>query len=478
MSKLVTRRKFLGGAGAAVGTAVLVACAKEKVLPTAVPPTAVPQTIKPTATVGTPGVPVWVPPDLSGKEFLFWGLKYDPHIATYERLAKKFEGYTGAKATVEPVDWPIEQKVITGLAAGIIPDVACIMGKQISPLVTQGLLQELDGSLKGMGANLDTWFSPVAKDAYTRKGKMYGVPAEGNCTSGIVNVLLDEVKKLGLQSQWPPLNGKDGFASFEDMWALAKDMMLYDDAGNVLRWGLSGEGWYSNQFLGILLTLGGQYYDPGTDKVTLTTPEAIEAMNLLAYKPVFELKIDTQLGKGGQENMNANAAAMAAGNVTGTPTGLCMVDPPINIDSCLYPPAIPGATPKYVGEGGWGFVATNQGKSPDVALEFLKFVATYEGNKEYCYIYGCGGKGGIVSGINAVNTDKELFPPGTLLGDSMARGGKAQKFTTFYNVGDHNPSDLVGALNAATEAVRVGELEPKEALEQAQKQIDEAFQLS
>lgn len=481
MSKKVTRRDFLVGAGGLVAGAAAGAAGASLLLPkseaeviTVVGPTPEPeikvQTLK---TVGAPsGTPLWTPPDFSGRTYKIWGLEYDPHIEAYHRLAGEFEKYTGAKATVEPQGWPIEDNVITGMAAGIVPDVVCIMGKQISPLVDQGVLQNLDGMYANIGCNLDAWFGPVGKDAYTRKGSIYGVPTEGNCTSGVVNVLLDEVKRLGLEDMWPPLNGKDGFSSFQDMWDLAKAMMIVDKDGNVERWGLSGEGWYANQFLGILLTLGGQYYNPDTGKATLATPEGEEAMYLLAYKPIFELGIDTQLGMGGQENMNANKAAMAAGNVTGTPTGLFMVEPPINIDTCLYPPAIPNTTPKYVGEGGWGFVATTQGENPDIGLEFMKYVATYEGNKEYCRIYG-----GIVSSVISVNKDPELFPAGTLLGDSMARGGKAQEYTTFYDVGDHNPSDLVKAINAATEAVRVGELTPEEAVKQAEDQANEAFGL-
>lgn len=474
MSK-VSRRDFLVGAGglvvggAVAYTAKSLAGGAAEVLPTPTPALVTEE--RAAVAVGRPGEPRWFPPDLSGRELLIWGLEYDPHIEAYHRLAKRFSEYTGVSYTIEPQGWPIEDNVITGMAANIVPDAVCIMGKQISPLVDQGVLQPLDSMYRGLGADVNTWLSPVGRDCYTRKGQIYGVPAEGNATSGVVNVLLDEVKRMGLESMWPPLNGKPGFDSFEDMWELAAAMMLYDDDGNVTRWGISGEGWYANQLLGIILTLGGSYFDG--ERATLDTPEAVEALNLHSYRPIFELGIETQLGKGGQENMNANEAAMAAGNVTGTPTGLFLVDPPINIDTCLYPPAVPGATPKYVGEGGWGFVATTQGKNADVGLEFMKFMSTYEGNALYCEIYG-----GIVSGINVVNNDPELFPPGTLLGDSMARGGLAQKYTTFYDVGDHNPADLVSALNAAVEGVRVGELTPEQAVKQAQQQVDEAFELA
>lgn len=168
---------------------------------------------------------------------------------------------------------------------------------------------------------------------------------------------------------------------------------------------------------------------------------------------------------------------MAAGNVTGTPLGSTL-DPPINIDTCLYPPAIPGNDPIYVGEGGWGFVGTTQGKNQDVALEFLKYLATDIGNADYCRIYGDGVHGGIVSAVIDVNSDEELFPPGTLLGDSMARAGQAQRYTEFYDVGTHNPSDLVKTLSAVTEAVRIGDLMPKQAMVQAQAQLEELFEIS
>lgn len=472
--KALTRRELLkfGGtalAGAAVGqvTHLFSGGGNPQPVPT---PQAGASVARAPVPVGQPGTPVWMAPNLSGRELLIWGLEYDPHIEAYYRLAKKFQEYTGLESfEVQPQGWPIEDNVITGMAAGLVPDAVCIMGKQISPLVDEGALLNLDPMYDELGVNLNTWFGPVGRDCYTRNGSIYGVPVEGNCTSGVVNVLLDEVKRLGLESMWPPLNGKVGFDSFEDMWGLAEALMEKDGDGNVTRWGLSGEGWYANQLLGIILTLGGQYYTNG--KVTLDTPEAEEAMRLLAYTTIFDLGIETHLGTGGQENMNANRAAMAAGNVTGTPSGLSL-DPPINIDTCLYPSAVPGKTPQYVGEGGWGFVATSQGKNSDVALEFMKFLTTYEGNATYCEIYG-----GIVSSVIAVNSDEVLFPPGTLLGDSMARGGIAQQYTKFYNVGNHNPADLVSALNAATEAVRVGELSPKQAVKQAQKQVEEASEL-
>ena len=476
--KSLTRRGFLKSAGVTVGTLAAAACGvKATSAPAATEVSASAATV-PQFTLGSAGA-VWTVPELYGKHLEIGGLNYDKHYQQYEILANNFQSYTGLKRqNVNRWEWPIEDNLITAMAAGEdVPDVVCIMGKQIGILVDQGLIVPLDGMYKSMGVDLGTWFGPVARDSYTRGGEIYGVPLEGNATSGVVNVRLDDVVALGLEDMWPPFNGKDGFDSFEDMWALAKAMMIVDSKGNVERWGLSGEGWYANQLLGIILSLGGQYYDAASDQPTLDTPEGEEAMYRLAYKPIFELKIDTQHGMGGQEVMNANKAAMAAGNVTGTPSGLSL-DPPINIDTCLYPPAIPGTKPTYVGEGGWGFVGTTQGQNKDVGLEFLKYLTTDVGNADYCRIYGDGVHGGIVSAVITVNSDPDLFPAGTLLGDSMARAGKGQALTKFYDVGDHNPSDLVKTLSTVTEAVRIGELTPKQAMVQAQAQLEELFEIS
>jgi ABC-type glycerol-3-phosphate transport system substrate-binding protein len=409
--------------------------------------------------VGSHGGPTWEPPDLSGREYVIWGLEYDPHIDAYRRLAERFKEFTGAEYTIEPQGWPIEDKIITGMAAGIVPDVVCIMGRQIAGLVYEDALVDLTDEV--YGSVPDDWFSPVSRGAYSFDGKVYGIPTEGNCVSGVTNIRLDLLREAGLEHLWPPNQGKLGFDSFDDMYELAEGLQ---DAG-VAEWGMSSQGWDAGHLWGIMLTLGQPFWDEETRTFHMDSPEALEAMNLLAYRPIFELGIETQADMKHQELLNAGVVALSNGNVTGPSSGKELG---LEIDTCLYPSAVPGEEAKYMGEGGWGFVVPSQAENPDIGIEFMKFLSTYEGNREYCRIYG-----GIVSAVNAVNSDDELFPEGTLVGDAMRRAAVGQARTEYYGGSYGTPGEAASIVGSAVEAVRVGEMTPEEALAEAQAGLEE-----
>jgi len=98
----------------------------------------------------------------------------------------------------------------------------------------------------------------------------------------------------------------------------------------------------------------------------------------------------------------------------------------------------------------------------------MKFLSTYEGNKEYCRIYG-----GIVSAVLSVNNDEELFPTGTLVGDAMHRAGIAQGRTVYFGKGFGTPSEMSEITSGAVEKVRTGAMMPEEAVMEAQGLLED-----
>ena len=131
MRKL-NRREFVAGVGA-LGAGLLAACAPrvvevEKEVPGAdvevtrisevvvEKEVLVPQIVEVERIAGEPS---WAGADFAGRGFMIWGLDYDPHAETYQRLADRFEEYTGARASIERQAWPIETAVITGIAAAV-----------------------------------------------------------------------------------------------------------------------------------------------------------------------------------------------------------------------------------------------------------------------------------------------------------------------------------------------------------------------
>jgi ABC-type glycerol-3-phosphate transport system substrate-binding protein len=417
------------------------------------------------APVVRPG-PQWQPKDLSGKKYKLWGLQYDPHVETYNRLAKKFQEMTGAVATIEPQQWPIENQVITAMAAGLTPDVVCIMGKQIAPLILQNAVVAIDDLVYAtLKVKPEEWFSPIGVQSYQYFGKMYGVPTEANCVSGVTNIRWDFLKAApeDVQKMWPLNHGKDGFESFEEMWDLAKGLQVTEKDGTVSRWGLSSRGWDNRHFFGIMRTLGRDWWDPNQRKFFLDSDEALEAMNLQVVRPVFDLKIETQFDQSFDNLIFAGKIAVGNGNISipghGRNNG-------IYLEQCIYPPAVKGKKPLFVGEGGWGFVVPTQAQQKDIGIEFLKYMVTYDGQKEYAKIYG-----GLVSACPAVNDDPEVFPTTDYVGLGLRRVAPIQKDTVYYGSDYGNPGEMEGIVSAEIDNVRGGLKKAKEALADAQKNL-------
>jgi ABC-type glycerol-3-phosphate transport system substrate-binding protein len=488
-SRNVTRRELIKGIAGACGAALLASCApkvveKEKIVRETVVVAGTPQVVEKKvevtsvpgsggarATVGKAGTPIWKAPDLTGKTYTLWGLQYDPHVQTYERLAKWFEAYTGAKASVEPQQGDIGTNLITAMAAGTPPDVICLMGTSTLPLVLQDALVPVDDLVFApMNMKPAEWFAPVSLQSYQHWGRTYGVPVEGNATTGVVNIRMDYVQAAGkqIQDMWPVNQKQAGFASVDDLWALAKALMVTEKDGTVSRWGLSSQGWDHENWFSIMRMLGKDWWDGGAQKFNLNSPEAEEAMHIHAYKPIFDLKIETQY----TDNvfytaMFAGLCAVGIGNVVIPGMGR---DQNIHVEQCIYPPAVKGKKPLFVGEGGWGFVLPAQSKKKEIGVEFCKYMTTYDGQREYARIYG-----GMIPGAPAVAEDPEIFPKDNYIGQGLTRVAPAQRDMVYFGSGFGTIGEMGTICGAAVTKVRSGEMKVKPAIDEAQKLCDEMF---
>jgi len=230
--KLYSRREVLRTTAGAAGVGLLAACA---------------------APMAPAGESAAIPSEQ--RQGVLWGLQYDPHVEAYQRLADLFESQDGGTYEVQPQAWPIPPKVIAALAAGTQPDVACIMGEQLTSLhLHQALVPCTEQVYNHMGVDPEESFVGDAIGAYTWQGEIWGVPTEANGVGNMVNVPSEDVIALGLEDQYPPLNGEVFFESYPSMWELAQALQVEED-GKVTKWGLSSQGWDDMSYLGILRTL-------------------------------------------------------------------------------------------------------------------------------------------------------------------------------------------------------------------------------
>jgi len=376
----LSRRTFLVAAGATAGAAVLASA-----LPAAAGQRSNLARGARTSDQSAPPLP-----DLTGQTGVLWGLKYDPHVAAYQRMADAFNKKTGAQVTVVPIDpgptgppGALGATYLAAVAAGTQPDVMCYYGASMVPLYMQQSTMPIKDSVYGVqGVDPATAFIGDAMGPWVWQGEYYGVPVESNGVGSMVNVPVDDVQALGLADQYPPSNGKTFFDSYDSMFTLAKALQT-EDGGQVTRWGLSSKNQELESLTGIMASLGVDWWDPAAKKFNFDTPEGATAFDLLVAKPVA-LGIETELDQSSTQAALAGKVALSRGDggpsVVGAAAGF-------DFELAGAPRVKPGEDPTLIGGGGWGFFAPKEAKNPELSTAFLRFVASEEGQMEYAKIY-------------------------------------------------------------------------------------------
>ncbi len=456
----LSRRSFLKVAAGVAGVGALAAC-----MPSA--PAAPPAAEQKSTDSNAAAAP-------AAKEGVLWGLQYDPHVETYKRLADMFKQKSGVTLAVEPQAWPLETKLIAALSAGTQPDVICIMGKVLIPLHIQKALMPLKESVyDAQGVNPDKDFIGDGIGAYTWEGELYGVPTEVNGVGHVVNVPVDDVKKAGLDKDYPPTNGQPFFDSYESMWELAKALQVEKD-GKVTRWGLSSKGWDNQSYLGMVRTLLSKdnmdWWDNNAKKFNINTEAGVKAMELYAETPV-KMGIETELDQNQIDAALAGKVALARGNGTPAVQGR---DLGYNYFLTGAPKINGSDAPFFVGEAGWGFAAPKNAKNPDVSQGFLKMMCSEEGQRGYSAIYG-----GIIPAWKGLVGKFDFFKDPSPDSPNVMAAKLVQDNllpqTRYYGEGFGYPSETDKIGGEITSLVRQGKLTAAEAAKQYQERCEAQY---
>lgn len=446
----ISRRSFLRLSGVAIVGGALAACA----------PAAPAQD-----SMGDESAAAEQPAGLEGRTYTFWGLQYDPHVERYHMLADAFEEETGAQAVIEPQGWPLETKVISAMAAGTVPDVTCIMGKQLVPLLEQGaLIPMAEAVFEPAGIDPDVFFNPGAIGAFFYDGHHWGIPVEDNNVGQAVGVRTDWVAEAGDEAGaiWSQGQELGWFDSFESVWQLAEMLQQTDDDGNVTIWGMNGQGWDNRTWMGIMRDLGQHWWDPDNQEFFLNSEEAMEALRLYVDVPIFERGIETHLDMHHMNALLAGRVAIGVGN-NAMAGEAAKID--VQVESVARPPTTPGQDPLFVGEGGWGFEVPKQAENQDVGTAFLQFMCTYDAQYIFAGIYG----GTMPAAVEVMYSD--IYQGDDPVKSSVRRDVLVLPNTVYYGWGFGIPSEMERITSTAITQVRTGELEIAEACEQMQVEM-------
>ena len=411
------------------------------------------------------------------QEGVQWGLQYDPHVATYERIAELVQQEQGYSVRIEPQAWPLQTKLIAAMSAGTHPDVICMMGKVSVPLyIQQGLLPLSDIVYDAVGVDPNEAFQQESIEAYSWEGEIYGVPTEANLVGSMVCVPTQDVEALGLEELYPPTNGDWIFDSYPHMWELAEALQV-EEEGRVVKWGLSSKGWDNQSFLGIVRTLlageGADWWDLENKQFNIDSEAGVEAMRLFAETPV-EMGIETEL----DENQFNTALAGKIGIARGISNPALQQgrDEGVYYELTSAPKVLADELPTFVGEAGWGFAAPINTGNRDFSIAYLQTMCTHEGQREYAKIYGGIGAPAWKGLIGKYDHYSDPDP-----GGPQVQAAKVMEnlgpITRYYGEGFGYPSEVDGIGGSICSEVRLGNMTAAEAVQEYQERCVEQYEV-
>ncbi|HEV8635570.1 MAG TPA: extracellular solute-binding protein [Chloroflexota bacterium] len=406
---------------------------------------------------------------VKGKNGILWGLQYDPHVERYNMLTEEFEKRSAAKLAVQPQSGDLIGKLLAALAAGTGPDNYVLIGKACVPLYLRNVLMDVNPVFKDAGLDPKKDYIGESVDTFSWEGKTYAVPFETNLVGSQVAVPVPEVEKAGIKDKTPPWNGKDFFDSWEHLWETANKLQVKDAAGKVSRWGVSSKGWETLTILGIMRTLGVNWWDNGAKKFAFRSDAGVQAFRLIGEQPV-KLGVETEIDQQVVAATTSGKIMLAIGNAS-IPGEAKKVG--YDYTQVMVPPikGLGANDPLYVGEGGWGPTAMANAKNKDVATEFLKFATTLDAAKIWAGIYG-----GIPSPRSAANDDpKRWADTNSPVIQGMLRYTKHLDRHVGFGEGFGSFSEIIKHVAATTSEVRQGKLNPEQAAAKAQDLAESVY---
>jgi multiple sugar transport system substrate-binding protein len=370
---------------------------------------------------------------------VFWGSWSGDQVAQLDEQAAAFNASQDDYEVEYVSQGLVEEKLLTALAGGAVPDVVLWDRYQTSLYAPKGALAPIDDMVAEDDVDLDAFYAPALGEMRV-DDVLYGLPLLVDNRSLLVNQAALDEAGVTAPTTWDELK-------------TAAVALTQRDGGTLERAGfdLSDPGLF-NMFL---TQAGGALLNEDETETAFNSPEGLEVLAFwqeLMDEGVFEL--------GFGDGTDPFAESTVAMKLDG-PWALGTLDQVEGLDYAVVPPPTGPAGPgAYM--GGFGLVIPEGAKNPEGAWEFMRWWTTQPEN---------GVAFGQISGWIPANVEAANDPYFT----------DDPRYAAFIETMDYAQvrpsvegfSDVEGkALVPALEQFMAGELSAEQALAQAQEQGD------
>lgn len=299
-------------------------------------------------------------------EVTMWGSMSGDAVQDVNALVEKYNESQDKYHVTYAVQDSMEEKLLTALAGGEVPDIVMWDRFTTSTYAAKGAFLAVDDYVKNDNIDLGQFYEPAVEEMKGADGKLYGIPM--TVDTRIVFYNKDLLAEAGVDAA--------SIKTWDDLKEAAVKTTKRDDNGKLVQAGfaLSDPGLFNTW----ILQAGGQMVDttknpPVTDFNSEAGKAVLDYWNeLLNEEKVYEIGFEDSFGGDG---FKEGKVAMCFNGPWALAT---LEDSGINYGVIEQPSGRGGD--KAAVMGGFGLVIPSKAKNPDAAWDFIKWWTTKKEN--------------------------------------------------------------------------------------------------
>lgn len=295
--------------------------------------------------------------DGAPEKVTFWGSWSGDQVAQLDAQADAFNESQDKYEVSYVAQELVEEKLLTGLASGDVPDVVMWDRYNTSLYVPKNALAPLDEYIEADNVDVGQFFDQALSELVI-DDVTYGIPLLVDNRSLFYNTAALDEAGVEAPTTWDELKSVAEATTVHDGGTLTRTGFQLNDPGLFNTW---------------LAQAGGQMYSADEKTTAFNSPEGLEVLDF--WQSLLDAGV-YELGFG--EGVDAFAEGNVALKLDG-PWALSSLDAAGTEYGIVQPPAGPTGD-KGAGMGGFGLIIPQGAKNADGAWEFIKWWTTQPKN--------------------------------------------------------------------------------------------------